>query len=271
MVLTETPSNPLLRIVDIASISERAKACGALLAVAISLVFLVLAPRLDSDASRAGARVLTAVALLGLLLLPLLCVAVHGDRDRDGDRDGRPPALSPAADELLCLLSFVGGWTAAMALLGLILAGWRGLGVALALGLYTLAICATVGGGIRAAGRRAIVATRAAAALLLLALYAGPFYMKAAIRELDGSPSAIGLVEGASPLAVVPAIWTAAGVPNPPYSIRTGNSLLIYEIWVGTDYQSAMPRWWNVILIWLALATGLWAVAFWRERKRATG
>ena len=33
VVLTETPSNPLLRIVDIASISERAKACGALLAV----------------------------------------------------------------------------------------------------------------------------------------------------------------------------------------------------------------------------------------------
>ena len=240
----------------------RAAVGGALLAAAISLVFFVLALRLDSDASQASARVLTAVALLGLLLLPLLCVAVHRDRD------GRPPAPSRAADELLRLLAFVGGWTAATALLGLVLAGWRGLGVALALGLYTLAICSTVGGGIRAAGRRAITATRAAAALLLLALYAGPFYAKAAIRELDGSPSAIGLVEGASPLAVVPAVWTAAGVPNPPYSIRT--SPLIYEIWIDNDYQSATPRWWNVILIWLALATGLWAVAFWRESQRSS-
>jgi cystathionine gamma-synthase len=33
LVLTETPSNPLLRIVDIAAISERTKACGALFAV----------------------------------------------------------------------------------------------------------------------------------------------------------------------------------------------------------------------------------------------
>ncbi len=242
----------------------RAGVGGALLAAAISLVFLGSALRLDSDASRAGARVLTAVTLLGLLLLPLLCVAVHEDRDE------RPPAPSRAADELLRLLAFVGGWTAATALLGLVLAGWRGLGVALALGLYTLAICATLGGGIRAGGGRAITATRAAAALLLLALYAGPFYMKDAIRELDGSPAAIGLVEGASPLAVVPAVWTAAGVPNPPYSIRTGNSLLIYEIWVGTDYHSATPRWWNVILIWLALATGLWAVTFWRESQRSS-
>jgi len=33
LVLTETPSNPLLRIVDIAAIAERTKACGALFAV----------------------------------------------------------------------------------------------------------------------------------------------------------------------------------------------------------------------------------------------
>lgn len=33
LVLTETPSNPLLRIVDIAAIAERSKACGALFAV----------------------------------------------------------------------------------------------------------------------------------------------------------------------------------------------------------------------------------------------
>ena len=33
LILTETPSNPLLRIVDIAAISKLAKACGALLAV----------------------------------------------------------------------------------------------------------------------------------------------------------------------------------------------------------------------------------------------
>ncbi len=33
LLLVETPSNPLLRIVDIADISERAKSCGALLAV----------------------------------------------------------------------------------------------------------------------------------------------------------------------------------------------------------------------------------------------
>lgn len=33
VVLTETPSNPLLRIVDIAAVSDRAKACGALFAV----------------------------------------------------------------------------------------------------------------------------------------------------------------------------------------------------------------------------------------------
>ena len=111
-------------------------------------------------------------------------------------------------------------------------------------------------------------ATRAAAALLLLALYAGPFYAKAAIRELDGSPAAIGLVESASPLAVVPAVWTSAGVPYPPYSIRT--SPLIYDIWIDNEYQSATPRWWNVILIWLALATGLWAVAFWRESQRSS-
>jgi cystathionine gamma-synthase len=33
MILTETPSNPLLRIVDIVEVSKRAKKCGALLAV----------------------------------------------------------------------------------------------------------------------------------------------------------------------------------------------------------------------------------------------
>lgn len=33
IILTETPSNPLLRIVDIAEIAELAKSCGALLAV----------------------------------------------------------------------------------------------------------------------------------------------------------------------------------------------------------------------------------------------
>jgi cystathionine gamma-synthase len=33
IILTETPSNPLLRIVDIAAVAERAKECGALLAV----------------------------------------------------------------------------------------------------------------------------------------------------------------------------------------------------------------------------------------------
>ncbi|MGB5412727.1 MAG: PLP-dependent transferase, partial [Woeseiaceae bacterium] len=33
LILTETPSNPLLRIVDIEKVAQRAKACGALLAV----------------------------------------------------------------------------------------------------------------------------------------------------------------------------------------------------------------------------------------------
>jgi len=134
--------------------------------------------------------------------------------------------------------------------------------------LFAFGLASAVGRAVssRAAGRTLTVA-------VLLVAVTTTFTTGGLYEGLEGSPgahsAAVRLSVGCNPFLMANRVLTVASRGGGSYIPKQG--VILYDLWIGTDFAFGYPAWWQLAIRWAVLGTALWALAEWLPRRLSRG